>query len=343
MSRQLALPGPTFAPMRVAFHIGNPLTDGVAAIALSWVQQLAKQFPTACFIVLSDSPLEGKLDERIGWEPLPRPYRFFSFWSQIVLYRKLLAFKPDLLVHTVREPRLISRWKQVRVSPKAGFVTRTSLVSFLPLCFSQVSILSTEEKHKIKEQWSFGREFFMLTGPLPSEAQLTLLLQAFSLFKNRQQSGLKLVLPFSLSTHYPALAQKIDQYKYRSSLIITETLSTTQVLQLAGAAYSLLVLATPGAALMACMQAWQVGVPLLALQDEELLSAAGESVLYAASETKEAFAAIMMQIYKDEALRLQLIRNGQQVVSSLDQPAIIAALYEQLQQFTQGSIEPVAY
>jgi hypothetical protein len=329
--------------MRVAFHIGNPLTDGVAAIALSWVKQLAVQFPSACIIVLTDSPPEGKLDQRVGWELLPQPYRFFSFWSHIVLYRKLLAFKPDLLVHTLPEPRLISRWKQVRVSSKASFVTRTSLASFLPLSFSQVSILSAEEKHKIKEQWSFGREFFMLTGPLPSEAQLTLLLQAFSLFKNRQQSGLKLVLPFSLSTHYPALAQKIDQYKYRSSLIVTETLSPIQTLQLAGAAYALVVLATPGSSLIACMQAWQVGVPLLALQDEELLSAAGESVLYAASETKEAFAAIMMQIYKDEALRLQLIRNGQQVVSGLDQRAITTALYEQLQQFIQGSIEPVAY
>lgn len=329
--------------MRVAFHIGDPLTDGVSAIALSWVQQLSTQYPSDRFMLLTDSILLGPLDNNIQLERLPRRYSLLSAWSHWVLYKKLRTFKPDLLVHTLSESRLMARWKKVRVGPMARFETRSTTDSFMPLSFSQVSVLSAEEKHTIKEQWSFGREFFMLTGPLPSEAQLTLLLQAFSLFKHRQQTGLRLVLPFSLSVYYPALAKKIDQYKYRSSLIITEMLSPQQVVQLAGSAYSLIAIGTPGAALIACLQAWQVGVPLLSIHDNDLEAAAGESVLYATADTKEALATIMMQIYKDESLRLELIRKGQQRVNELDQHRITAALYEQLQQFIQGVADPSAY
>jgi hypothetical protein len=88
------------------------------------------------------------------------------------------------------------RYKQARVTAKAGLVVGSTETLFAPLVSAAYKLLSTDEKHAIKEQWSFGREYFMSTGSYAAADQLILLLQAFSLFKNRQQSGLKLVLPF---------------------------------------------------------------------------------------------------------------------------------------------------
>ncbi|MFM8711033.1 MAG: glycosyltransferase, partial [Sphingomonadales bacterium] len=191
-------------------------------------------------------------------------------------------------------------------------------------------LLGPEQKHGIKEQWTFGREFFMMAGPLPSESQLILLLQAFSIFKHRQQSGLRLVLPFSIADHYPSLAKKIDQYKYRSALVMTGSIEPSQVAQLAGAAYALVAPGPPGSALLPVVQAWHSGIPLLALPDSHLSSIANGSVLFAADPSKESLATIMMQIYKDESLRLQLIRYGQQCRSAIDIPEETARLHTKL-------------
>jgi hypothetical protein len=87
---------------------------------------------------------------------------------------------------------------------------------------------------------------------------------------------------------------------------------------------------------MTTVLAWRAGVPLLTLQDQGLSAIAGESLLYAESETKEAIAAVMMQVYKDETLRLQLIRNGQQLLSGFDFSATTVKLREKLRQLAEG-------
>jgi hypothetical protein len=342
MSGQLALRRPTFAPMRIAFCVGNPVTDGVAAIALSWVRELAIQYPEDRYLVLSEYPLEGYLEvlpkERVTVRGLPRRYSFFPFWSDAFLYKRLLSFHPQLVITAPSHHRILSRYKQARVTSMAGLTSQDSELTFMPMPSSDYVLLNADQKHAIKEQWSFGREYFMLTGPLPSEGQLTFLLQAFSLFKNRQQSGLRLVLPFSVTKHYPSLAKKIDQYKYRSALVITESITPKQVAQLAGAAYALVALGSPGTALIAILQAWRVGIPLLTVHESGLLGVAQQSVLFAADPTKEALATMLMQIYKDESLRLQLIRQGQRCLADIDTSLLPAALHQQLQQLVSSSV-----
>ncbi|MFM7645722.1 MAG: hypothetical protein ACKO41_03315 [Sphingomonadales bacterium] len=326
--------------MRVAFCIGNPVTDGVAAIVMSWVNSLVLQYPEDRYLLLSEYPLEGYHEalppNQVSVVYLPRRYSFFPFWSDTLLYQKLVSFQPQLVINAHPAQRLSSRFKQARVSAMAAISTPDGEISFMPLPSPDYNSLSADQKHVVKEQWVFGREYFMLTGPLPSEAQLTFLLQAFSIFKNRQQSGMRLVLPFSLSSHYPLLAKKIDQYKYRSSLIITESISASQVAQLAGAAYALMALGSPGTVLIATLQAWRVGIPLLALPETGLGGHTQQSVLFAAESTKEALANIMMQIYKDESLRLQLIRQGHQCWQDINISSLTAALHQQLQQL--GSV-----
>lgn len=326
--------------MRVAFYMGDPDTGGTAAIALSWALALATQYPQDNCLVLLANPVSETLQDFSGTVTanrppvirLPRRYTFFPFWADAVLYRQLRQFRPDIIITTHSKRPAFVRYKQIRVTPQAGLVTRDAETRFAPLPSSHYALLSIDKKHAIKEEWTFGREFFMLTGALPSEAQLLLLLQAFSLFKNRQQSGLRLVLPFSLSKHYPALAKKIGQYKYVNALIITETITAAQRAQLAGASYALIELGSSGESIMAAAQAWRAGVPLLTLQDPGLPLRDTPSVLTASAFTKEALAAILMQIYKDESLRLQLIRSGQQCLSQIDSGTVTRALRERLLQ-----------
>lgn len=332
--------------MRMAFFINDPATNSVAAIALSWVRQLATLFPEDRYLVLVESPFSAftELDaiEQVQIKTVPYRYAFFPFWSDALLYKRLFSFRPDLFISAHPVQHNFTRWKQARITAGSGLLARGIETVFFPFASTDYSIIGTEEKHAIKEQWTFGREFFMLAGPLPSEPQLTLLLQAFSIFKHRQQSGLRLVLPLSIADHYPSLAKKIDQYKYKDALVITGPIDAAQVAQLAGAAYALIAPGPPGSALLATVQAWRAGIPLLAMPDTTLSTLANESVLIASESTKEALATIMMQIYKDEALRLQLIRNGQQCGSAKDIAEETRRLRMTLQQLVSESLDHTA-
>lgn len=332
--------------MRMAFFINDPVTNSVAAIALSWVRQLATQFPEDRFLVLVEAPFSAftELDaiEQVQIESVPHRYPFFPIWSDALLYKKLFSFRPDLFISAHPVQHNFTRWKQARITAGGGLLARGIETFFIPFASADYTILGTEEKLAIKEQWTFGREFFMLAGPLPSEPQLTLLLQAFSIFKHRQQSGLRLLLPLSIADHYPSLAKKIDQYKYQDALVITGPIDAAQVAQLAAAAYALVAPGSPGSALLATVQAWRAGIPLLAMPDTSLSTFANESVLIASESTKEALATIMMRIYKDEALRLQLIRNGQQCGSAKDIAEETNRLRVMLQQLVSESLDHTA-
>ena len=122
--------------MRLAFFINDPTTNGVAAIALSWIRQLATQYPEDRYLVLSESPLsvfaESLLPEKVSIINVPHRYPFFSFWSDALLYLKLFSFRPDLFVTTYATPRFFARWKQARVSPKGSLVANGVETFFTP-------------------------------------------------------------------------------------------------------------------------------------------------------------------------------------------------------------------
>jgi len=323
--------------MRVAFHISSSDVNGVAAIALAWVESLAQHGSEDRYLLLSDRPIPLPTSDRITVQLLPRRWVFLPFWADLILYQKLKSFGADLLVNTHSDQPVYKRWPHTRVMPMASLISVDEMTGFLPSPRSEYTLLSAEKKHAVKEKWTGGREFMMLSGPHLSGTRLMLVLQAFSIFKNRQQSGMRLVLPFSLSTLYPDLAKKIGTYKYRSSLVITENISASEEAQLTGAAYALLSVGPPGSSLMSLMIAWRSAVPLLTIQEAAITALAGESALYAGAETIESLAAVMMQIYKDEALRLQVIRNGQQRFSGLDTPTQTATLRKALLKLAKPS------
>jgi glycosyltransferase involved in cell wall biosynthesis len=167
-----------------------------------------------------------------------------------------------------------------------------------------------EEKTPVKEQYTGGTEYFLCTGALLPRKNLITLLKAFSLFKKRQQSNLKLVIAGAAEENYTAFEKALSTYKYRSDVVLTGYLEGPELARVTAAAYGVVYpslyeeVATPVA------EALQAGVPVVAATGTAATEIAGDAALYADPETPASIADQLMRLYKDERLRTQLIRAG---------------------------------
>ena len=176
-----------------------------------------------------------------------------------------------------------------------------------PAIPAAIGSLTWEEKQKVKDRYSAGKEYFLYAGSFHPGHNLTNLLKGFSIFKKRQQSGIKLLLAGDLAQHDKGFAGTLQHYKYREDVVVTGTLSETEKDRLFAAAYAIAdpaILAGPG---ILALQAASAGVPLLAAAGQPF---SAEAYLPADMTDPVDIASRLMQVYKDESLRGELIQRA---------------------------------
>jgi glycosyltransferase involved in cell wall biosynthesis len=170
--------------------------------------------------------------------------------------------------------------------------------------------LSFDEKDAVKEKYMEGKEYFLYLGAIQPRKNLVNLLKAFSIFKKRLQSSMKLVIAGRLAWKNEEFLQLIQTYKYRSDVILTGYIPEEELPSLVGAAYALVYpsffegFGVPVAEAMKCK------VPVLTSEKTSMQEVAGEAGLYFNPNDHTDIADKMMLVYKDENRRKQLIEKG---------------------------------
>jgi len=167
------------------------------------------------------------------------------------------------------------------------------------------------ERAHTKSLYAEGREYFIsLISGLELSTQIDLL-KAFSAFKKRQRSNLGLILATREIGFDPGFTGKLDTYKYRADIHLYDRLSAQEMARLVGASYACIILPDRGSLGMPVLEAWKSESPVILVASsprwEQLANAA---VLPAKPGDIPSIAARMMEIYKDEALRNNLIEKG---------------------------------
>jgi glycosyltransferase involved in cell wall biosynthesis len=176
-----------------------------------------------------------------------------------------------------------------------------------------------EEKQAVKAEFAKGKEFFLHTGEAQSQKDLLLLLKAFSLFKKRQQSSMKLLLTGSGVLADKKFNHSLKTYKYRDDVVCTGYLPAKTYASLVAAAYALVYISQPGGFGMPVMEALQSRVPAIVPAGWALKELPADTFLRANMEEKEQLAELLMRIYKDENLRNRLIKSGESITWDLQQ------------------------
>lgn len=183
--------------------------------------------------------------------------------------------------------------------------------------------LSEEERFRVKNKYTDGKEYFIYTGAIHPRKNLTNLLKAFSVFKKRQQSNFKLLLAGRLAWKYQLFTESLATYKYRHDVILTGYVEETELTGLTGSAYAMVYPSFLEGFGVPVLEAMQCGVPVITSRDSAMQEIAGDAALYANPRDPRDIADNMMRLYKDERLRDELIEKGKQVIQrySWDQTA----------------------
>jgi glycosyltransferase involved in cell wall biosynthesis len=170
--------------------------------------------------------------------------------------------------------------------------------------------VSEQEKDEIKARFTEGKEYFIYVGALQPRKNLVNLLKAFSIFKKRQQSGMKLVFAGRLAWKNNAFLDQLRTYKYRSDIVLTEYVDENTLVKLIGGSYALVYPSLFEGFGVPVLEAMKCHVPALTSKGSSMEEIAASAGLYFDPSDHQDIAEKMMQIYKDEKLRRELIEEG---------------------------------
>ena len=170
-------------------------------------------------------------------------------------------------------------------------------------------------KEAIKEKYTGGKEYFIYVGAVQPRKNLVNLLKAFSIFKKRLQSNMKLVVVGRLAWKNNEFLKLVNSYKYRSDVVLTGYLPEEELVGLMASAYALVYPSLFEGFGVPVAEAMKCGVPVLTSEKTSMQEVAGEAGLYFNPNDHANIADKMMLIYKDENLRKQLIEKGQTIAT----------------------------
>lgn len=188
--------------------------------------------------------------------------------------------------------------------------------------------LSYEEKEKVKDNYTAGKNYFIYTGSVHPRKNLINLLKAFSVFKKRQKSDWKLVLTGRLAWKYDHFLESLKSYKYRDDVVLTGYIAEEELAKLVAAAYAMVYPSLWEGFGVPVVEAMQSRVPVITSAGSAMEEITRGAALYADATDYQDIADKMMRLYKDEQLRNELIEKGVAVAADYNWDKTASLLWD---------------
>ncbi len=204
--------------------------------------------------------------------------------------------------------RVASSPAQVQSLLPSGTKYPFQYIPFSPFALA-IPCTSEARKEEIKQQLTGGIEFFVCLEGWQTLDDAVELLLAFSAFKKRMQSGMKLLL-IGEGPSEREWNDKLETFRYREDVILqAECSGNMDSGSIIAAAWALIHLPS-GPYFQAIQLALCVGTPVITWPHEVIREMAGEAVCYCTDMPGESLAQNLMRMYKDEKMRSEWIRLG---------------------------------
>ena len=186
-----------------------------------------------------------------------------------------------------------------------------------------------------KSQFTGNKEFFACIINGYSDEEYIPVLKAFSKFKKWQQSSMQLLLIAENDFVAQSLKEKISNYKYREDVQLLDDLTPKQIADLMASAYSLIHVSKTDSALLPAVQALQSAIPVIAYEGKSIHEYCKDAALYARQNNYESLGEQMINLYKNENLRTQMIETCKEQSQSFKQEKISAELWNVIEKMVQ--------
>jgi glycosyltransferase involved in cell wall biosynthesis len=162
------------------------------------------------------------------------------------------------------------------------------------------------------------------------------LLKAFSIFKKRQKTNMKLVLAGRLAWKYGSFTESLKTYKYRDDVVMTGYLEENELARLVGSAYGLIYPSLFEGFGVPVLEAMQCNVAVITSEGSSMQEVAQRAALYSDVTNFNDLADKIILLYKDETLRNKLIENGQEQVKQYSWDTTAALLWQCIMQSAES-------
>ncbi|MGX5819966.1 glycosyltransferase [Chitinophaga lutea] len=170
--------------------------------------------------------------------------------------------------------------------------------------------MNWEEREAVKREFADGNEYFIAIGSLHPSNNIIPLLKAFSMFKKRLRSSMRLVLAGDLAPGGEDVAEQLKSYKFREEVLWIRDADEPTLARLVAGAYALVHTAGSDGLALPVFEALRCEVPAVALYAGATPEAGGDAALHALPEDVGDLAEKMGALYKDELLRSRLLTHA---------------------------------
>ena len=206
-------------------------------------------------------------------------------------------------VVTVSEYSKMDIVKSYQIDPlKIDVVFNGASEMFNPLGF--------DEKEIIKNQYTDGNEYFLCISAIHPRKNLINLLKAFSIFKKRQKSKMRLVIAGRLAWKHEGFMELLKLYKYREEVNLLGYVEHGTLVKITAAAYAMIYPSLFEGFGVPLIESMRCKVPVLTGDISAMPEIAGEAAMYFDPSNHHDMADKMMLIFKDESERKKLIEKG---------------------------------
>jgi glycosyltransferase involved in cell wall biosynthesis len=169
--------------------------------------------------------------------------------------------------------------------------------------------LSNEEKEATKKKYTGSKEYFVYAGAIHPRKNLINLLKAFSRFKKRQQTSMKLILTGRLAWKYESFTKSLKTYKYRNDVVMTGYLDEEELIKVIGSAYALIYPSFFEGFGVPVLEAMRCEIPVITSADSSMQEVAKDAALYADPNSFNDIADKMMKFIKTRVYEMSLFKR----------------------------------
>lgn len=326
--------------MRIAVYAPGFLREQISALERFAVRTLLLYFQTYAedrFILLNGvetlySGLNNVECSKIKDQPAGSIGK--KIWWNVLVPKALKKVKADLFISfddqcslTTSIPQSLMIIDAQRIKPRSLVKARSILVGnnsmkklivesygmdkekifvVQPLPGPEFQPIGESLKEKVKGLHSCNKEFFLYHHSGKKE-DLIEMLKAFSLFKKRLESNLRLLV---MTRPDQRLENILSNYKYRDDVSLVYPEEKNMAAATTASAYAVLIPFNSGSAVFDGLDAMQAGAPVITVKNSDLHEIGGENLLPAETNSASHISEKMIQIYIDENLRSALIEKG---------------------------------
>ncbi len=205
-----------------------------------------------------------------------------------------------------------------------AIINKVSSVRYgLPAAYRQVE---PEEHSSLLEEFAGGYEYFLAECSAHTKQGFLAVLKAYSLFKKRLKSGIRLVILLRGISAEDCIPD-FKNYKYRNEVSFVPHQSAAKTALLFAAAYAFIYLSGEKARGNSGLCAMRSQVPVITKDNPGSRAIYGDAALFTEPDDKM-IADNMMLLYKDETLRNECIKKGLAVATNYSWETTAALLWQ---------------